>query len=237
MTLYYSTADGQSVDQTIALLAHRRGKPLPVHPAAGNLGLQQDVSYRLAAGDCTTRPFRVEVQIAPAIVVDKIDYHYPDYTGCADRSVPGQGDLRALEGTRVTIHATANRDIQRAEIDLDCSGQHAPEMDAAGQTATGQLTLALDADDPPSRSTSRIRLLFTDAKGRGNNRPIRYRIDVVRDLPPEVKFTSPEQEEVAGGRRTGGWKSASGPRTPTSACGGCCSARNATAAACRSRRS
>ena len=137
--------------------APRAGKRLPVLAAAGKAGLAQDVTYRLVAGDCTTRTFHVEVQIAPAIVVNRIDYHYPDYTGMADRSVPGEGDIRrALEGTRVTIHATANHEIQRAEIDLDCSGLHGVNMTAAGKTATGTFTLAMEPTIPRSRSTSPI---------------------------------------------------------------------------------
>ncbi len=195
VTLFYSTADGQSVDQAIPLSFIAQADRYQCTLPPGNLGLQQDVSYYLVAGDCTTRPFHVEVQVAPAILVEKIEYHYPDYTGMAPRSVSKRGDIRALEGTRVTIHASANRDIQRAEIDLDCSGQHRLKMDAADKTATGTVTLAMDADDPTKPQHDSYQLLFTDAKDRGNTRPIRYRIDVIRDLPPEVKFTSPEQEE------------------------------------------
>ena len=235
MTLYFSTADGQSVDQAIPLAPIAQGDRYQCALPPGNLGLQQDVSYYLVAGDCTTRPFHVEVQIAPAILVDKIEYHYPDYTGMKPRSVSKQGDIRALEGTRVTIHATANHDIQRAEIDLDCSGQHRLKMDAAAKLATGTLTLALDAEDPTKPQHDSYQILFTDAKDRGNTRPIRYRIDVDRDLPPEVKFTSPTRKNRRW-PRTGGWRSASGPQIPISPCGACFCARNATAAACPSSR-
>ncbi len=197
VTLFYSTADGQSVDQSVELSRIGQGNRYQAALPPGDLGLQQDLSYRLVAGDCNTRTFHVEVQIAPAIVVDRIDYHYPSYTGLPDRSVPGRGgDIRALEGTRATIHATANRDIQRAEIDLDGSGRRGVAMEAAGKTASGTLTLALDADDPTKPQHESYQVLFTDAQGRGNNRPIRYRIEVVRDRPPEVKFAAPEQEEV-----------------------------------------
>ena len=103
-------------------------------------------------------------------------------------------------------------------------------MTAAGKTATGTLTLAYGPDDPSKPQHESYQLLFTDVKGHGNTRPIRYRIDVIRDLPPEVKFTSPEQEEVQV-PADGGWKSASGRWTAISPCGGSCSARSMTAAA------
>ena len=194
--LHYSTAGGQDVDQTIpmTLLGERNRYQCTLPP--GNLGLQQDVEYWLAAGDCTTRHFRIEVQVAPAILVDRVEYHYPAYTGMPDRSVPGQGDLHAIEQTKVTIYATANRDIQRAEIDLDCRGQRSLKMDTAGRTASGQFTLFVDPEDPTKPQHESYQLLFTDAQGRGNNRPIRYRIDVTRDLPPEISITSPQDEEV-----------------------------------------
>ena len=39
VTLFYSTADGQSVDQAIDHVAHRTRKPLPVRAAAGQPGI------------------------------------------------------------------------------------------------------------------------------------------------------------------------------------------------------
>lgn len=101
-----------------------------------------------------------------------------------------------LEGTRATIYATANHDIQRAAIDLDCRNLGELRMDAAGRAATGEFTLLLDPQDPTRPQHESYQLLFTDAKGRDNSRPIRYRIDVVRDLPPEVKFLSPQEDDV-----------------------------------------
>ena len=174
----------------------RARQPLPVRAAARQPGL--------AAGrDLSPGGGRLHHATVPRRGADRAGHRcrpnrlsLSAYTGMADRSVPGQGDIRALEGTRVTIHATANHDIQRAEIDLDCSGRHGVSMTAAGKTATGTLTLALDADDPSKPQHESYQLLFTDAKGHGNTRPIRYRIEVIRDLPPGVKFTSPEQEEV-----------------------------------------
>ncbi len=98
VTLYYSTADGQSVDQALAMSPIGEGNRYHCTLPPGNLGLQQDVRYVLVAGDCRTRTFRVEVRIAPSIAVDKVVYHYPAYTGIADGATLGQGDLRRWKG-------------------------------------------------------------------------------------------------------------------------------------------
>ena len=53
--VYYTTADGQSVDQAVAMTlsegANRHQCKLP----PDERGLQQDLQYYLTAGDCTTR--------------------------------------------------------------------------------------------------------------------------------------------------------------------------------------
>ncbi len=49
-------------------------------------------------------------------MVDLIDYHFVLHRPGRSR-IKNQGDIKALEGTTVTIHATANTDIKDAHID------------------------------------------------------------------------------------------------------------------------
>jgi hypothetical protein len=199
VVLYYSTADSQSVDQAIPMTRsedqfHYNRYTATVPP--GSLGLQQDYEYYLAAGDCTTARFKIEVRIAPTIRVESVDYHYPPYTGIADRSVPRQGDIRAIEGTEVTLRAKAKQDIRRAEIDLNCDGRRGLTMDASGRVATGRFTLRLGKDDPTQPEYDCYQLRFTDRGGNQNRRPVRYRIEVIPDLPPEIQMVEPQQAEL-----------------------------------------
>ena len=85
------------------------------------------------------------MQIAPTILVDQVEYDYPPYTELPHRTIKGQGDIKALEGTRITLHATANLDIGGGTIDLEGSGQRRLMMKHSGKQATGSFTLALDA--------------------------------------------------------------------------------------------
>ena len=197
--LYYSTADGQSVDQAIPMARsedqyHHNRYTATLPP--GSLGVQQDGEYTLRAGDCTTPRFKIEVQIAPTMLVDSIDYHYPRYTGIADRAGEHQGDIRAIEGTEVTVHARANQDIRRAEIDLNCDGRRSLTMAASGRTATGRFTLRPSKDDPARAEYNCYQLRFTDQAGHQNRRPVRHRIDLIPDLPPEVQLLAPQQAET-----------------------------------------
>ena len=197
--LIYSTADGQTVDQSIPLTQPEGDYRHECRLPPGNLGMQQDITYRLVAGDCRSDRYRINVQIAPAIVVDSVVYHYPPYTGIGDQTVERQGDLRAIEGTEVTVRATANTEIKpgSAEIDLGCTDQHKLRMTVEGRTAVGHFTLRLNPKDPALAEYDSYQIRFVDLQGRENTQPIRHRIDVIRDLPPEVQIVEPKKDDVS----------------------------------------
>lgn len=189
--LYYTTVDGQSVNQAVPMTLsdgdYRHRCQLPPGP----LGMQQETVYHLVAGDCTTRPYRLEVQPALSIRVDSVDYHYPEYTGLGDRSVERQGDVRAIEGTQVTVHATASHPIQQATIEMDCKPEFGQRMRSSETTATGQFTLAMSRDNPGRPQHASYQVRFRDPEGHEDRRPTRYRIEVIPDLPPDVRLIEP----------------------------------------------
>ena len=196
--LIYSTADDQSVDQAVPMTSPKGEYRYQCRLPPGKLGLRQDYKYQLSAGDCRTPVYLIEVRNAPAIVVDKVVYRYPGYTGLADQTLENQGDLRAIEGTEATIHATANTEIKpaTAELDLGCTGRRGLRMTADGYKATGSFRLRLSEDDNSTPEYDCYQLRFYDLQGNENTRPVRHRIEVVRDLPPEVQLIEPQEPEV-----------------------------------------
>ena len=205
VALLVSTADGQVVDDRLVMTRIDDANHYRCELPPGSGGFQQDTFYRITAGDATTPQYKLEVQIAPTIIVDRIDYHFPPYTEKHDRTIKNQGDIKALEGTRVTIHATANMDIKEARIDLGCAGLQTLSMTTTGTKATGQFTLALDPDNTGKAQYDCYQILFTDINGHSVRRPVRYHIDVDPDLPPEIEIVEPQQRRSDGG---GGWSTA-----------------------------
>ena len=197
VTLFFSTTDGQVVDQAVPMVLqdgdyrHRANLPPGAH------GLQQDATYVLAAGDFRSDLFHIAVQTAPAIVVDRVVLQYPAYTGLSPRTLRRQGDLQAIEGTRATIYAEANQPIRRAEIDLGADGKHAIGMKVDDRKASGAFTLRFANSDAsrPEFDTYQLRLI--DKAGRENPRPIRHRIEVIRDLPPEIALVEPQKQQAS----------------------------------------
>ena len=196
--LYYTTSDGRSVDQAVPMRLPEGKYRYECQLPPGKLGLQEDLRYYLAAGDCRTPDYSVEVLAVPTILVDSVRFEYPDYTGMEPREQPG-GDIRDLEGTLVTIRATANDQIGRADIEIDADSRKRIRMAAAGSRATGEFTLSLSPDDPDGteyRSAYQLRFVeATSGKNRENPEPIRHRIEVIADRLPEIRFVDPPPED------------------------------------------
>ena len=154
IVLRYTTDDGQVV-----------GSAIPMKPAGDGLryacrvadeadgsepvGLTRSLKYRLEAGDARSLDYSINVISAPSILVERVDYHYPPYTGYVDRTVDGLGDIRAIEGTRMTIHARANGAIRVADVDFDADGRPDLRMTAkeTGATASFELESARRSAD------------------------------------------------------------------------------------------
>ncbi len=104
VVLRYTTEDGQVIGKAIPMKPASDGLRFTCRVAedsggAQQLGLTRNLSYHLEAGDARSLDYAVRVVEAPTILVDRVDYHYPPYTGYVDRSVDGLGDIRAIEGT------------------------------------------------------------------------------------------------------------------------------------------
>ncbi len=195
VTVLYTTADGQVVDRPIEMKLPPEGyQHLAVLPA-GNASLQQTLSYRIQAGDAVTKSYRVEVVAAPTIVVHGVEYHYPSYTGLLTKRVEHQGDLKAIEGTEVTLEALANQDIQSAYVDFDCDQKLDLRMQTEGQEAKATFRLTLQ-DDRRTPEHDCYHLVFKNEQGQQNPQPVRHQIEVTRDLPPEIQFVGPKQDEL-----------------------------------------
>lgn len=104
-------------------------------------GLSQDVTYRIEAGDCTSATYSVQVVVAPTIHVKKIEYKYPKYTRLEARTAEGIGDIKAIEGTQVVIHAEASHDIGSAYVHLEGVRNQTVPMKVSGRAARCKLIL------------------------------------------------------------------------------------------------
>ncbi len=204
--LRFTTADGRAVDKPITMKPSNAGLRfvgrLPDSTEeSGSTGVAQNLTYRIEAGDARTLDYPVTVIAAPAILVERVDFDYPQYTGYPDRSVeasrdvPDPGHIRAIEGTRVTIHARANGPIDTADVDFDADGRRDLRMSTDGQRAKAAFELALRDDRQTPKHLSYV-LRLTNDEGRTNRDPVKHPIEVVPDYSPEVAILSPPEKSL-----------------------------------------
>ncbi len=195
--LLYSTADEQIVGQEILMSASAGGSQftcqVPGRLGAGKgAGIQQDLSYWIEAGDARSPRYKVKVFARPTLVVNRLRYDYPAYTGYPSREVEHTGDISAVEGTKVTLFALANKPIKTAHVDFEADGRRDLLMNSKDQAATVTFPLTLRDDRRTPRYQSYV-LRYETADGNQNRQPPKYQIDVQPDYSPEIQLLLPAE--------------------------------------------
>ena len=198
--IVFSTTDGRIVNRRSVMRSSETGLLHSVQLPIGSgaevaLGLQNDLTYRIEAGDAHTPNYPITVLHSPTIAPSKVRYEYPRYTGYSPREVEAGGDLRAIEGTRVTLLAEANLPIDSAQIDLRADGRPDVRMSVDERQATGEFILRRSADTRGNEVSNYV-LRFTSIDGQANNSPPTYRIETIADLPPEAAVLEPAEQTL-----------------------------------------
>lgn len=212
----YSTADGRLTDQVVPLAAKAGFQfeaklPASASDDVAQQGLQQDIIYRVEAGDAVGFSYHVKVRSVSTIDVQRVDLIYPEYTARGHETLERTGDVRAVEGTRVTLHARANRPIRSAEIEFFTPGTIAEEGGARKPAAKIPLTvvptpgetgesdrksaqvsfiLMLQPDGKPKYDSYQLRFVSEDQQT--SSEPVIHQLEVLPDMAPEVEIIRPD---------------------------------------------
>ncbi len=203
--LVYSSRSGGTVDQRIQMFRAANETAYSCQLPESEGGLVDDVKYRIEAGDCVSRTYQLDLITAPSLQVQKIEYHYPSYTGLESRSVEGVGDIKAIEGSRVVIHAEANQDIFSAAVILQRDQGVEGDRNATRPMITpvsprlATCRLLLERHTVRQQSIPEFtgyHLHLATPTGAVNENVIRHRIAITRDQPPVVEILRPEESLV-----------------------------------------
>ncbi len=148
--------------------------------------VQQPIDYFFSGGDAESRHYKLEVLPAPMVTGVKVDLEFPEYTGVPKRENVDGGNVEAIEGTLVTLHAHTNQPAGLANLDFGKQGVY---------------SLSIDRDDRQNLSgTFRVRqsgsytIKFSTVDGHYNPDPVVYDVVALKDRSPTVKFKEPKAE-------------------------------------------
>ncbi len=145
-------------------------------------GILSSRTFDIFGGDAALRGFRIDVVDVPTIEL-VIHCEYPAYTRMLPRDLPARS-LEVPQGSRVTIHATANKDLVDAAIERLMSDTASPlaALKFDGKSDRRHFSYTIDRLDETQT------LLFTlfDTDGIHNHEPIRLNLTARPDEPPHV---------------------------------------------------
>ena len=207
--LIYRSIDGRTAERRVPMAREPNSNRYACELNPGNVGITQPLAYRIQAGEVASSEYRVDVSPAPVIRVEQVRYDLPEYTGLASE-VSDHPDIQGLEGTRVTLRARANYNLQMAQVEFDpvdrqslaisptakqANTSRRLSMNVKGNSATVSFRLRMSADrDQPWHS--RYQLLLVTGQGAKNRSPIQHTIQVRPDLMPVVEILQPSRREM-----------------------------------------
>ncbi|MEM7781989.1 MAG: hypothetical protein AAF623_01330 [Planctomycetota bacterium] len=211
--LVYSTLDGQLIDQSVLMEPTDEPDRFQAVLSMPGGGVQQSLSYFVKARDGKSPQYEIEVRPNPAISIDSIVLSPPKYTELPSQTLTGQGDIEAVEGTQVEIHAVANLPIDIAYIELlneipvsrdqgtienqkEFRVASKPiEMRVDGTSAVGKFQAVLNSNrERPIASHYRVKFVSVD--GDRSRNPNVFPIRIIPDLAPEVRIQNPVDKDV-----------------------------------------
>lgn len=145
------------------------------------------IRFDVQGGDASLNDLRIVVVDSPNVERWTLDCRFPPYTGRENRRLPVTGVMPLPQGTRVTVHAVANKPLVRVQIDRaagDATSQQPPTIIAEKQLSADrrQFDYTLDSLD---QDTTLLVTLF-DADGIKSREPIRLGLVAVPDQPPQI---------------------------------------------------
>ncbi len=143
--------------------------------------LRGPMSYYVQAAGLRSPEFAVDVVDLPRITNLKLTYHYPNWTKLEPLVVEPGDDIRAVEGTQVTVELTTDQPLEASELVVD--GQRTV-MQTADGVLTGALEVAKDGEYYVSTLFNGDSVKLTDD----------YLITLIPDDKPVVKVVKPGRD-------------------------------------------
>jgi len=152
------------------------------------LGVNERTEYFVESTGVRSGTFTIDVADLP--YVDQLDltYYFPSYTGLQPRIIEAGGDVAALPGTVVELRIQPTMLTEAGQLLLDGAAASDLTVEADG-TLIGRFTVG-------DGSFYSVELARTD-NGEMVAASPEYRIDVLSDMDPSIRFSTPGRDMPA----------------------------------------
>jgi hypothetical protein len=178
--------EGRSTELTLT-----RESPTSVEYVGTIDQVLSDLEFRPAAHDALWPVYEKIIAVdRPAIKALALAYRFPDYLNKKPET-SAVGDIRAPEGSHVTITARFNRPVVSAKLITRNDQKEEKPLDLMLQEGGASASI-----DLPIMTDGSWKLLLRTADLFDNKNPIDYVIDAVADRAPTAKISFPAQDKT-----------------------------------------
>ncbi|KAJ3058884.1 hypothetical protein HK102_010265, partial [Quaeritorhiza haematococci] len=150
--------------------------------------LQQSLDYYVSANDAESLHYELKVLPAPMVESVSVDYEFPGDTGLPPRANIEGGNVEAVEGASVTVHARTNEPAKAGSLNLTAGASAAMTVSEADAHAiSGKFMF-----EKTGTYTNNVRT----TGGQLNPNPVVYDILALPDRQPAARFVRPERSGV-----------------------------------------
>ena len=146
-------------------------------------GILSSRTFDIVGGDDRLRDYRIDVVDVPTLTMT-LHCEFPPYMRHQPRDLPVSGLVQLPQGTKVTVSATANKDLVEVPIQ-SLSGDKAAPLDTiqlASAADRRHFTLTL----PPLAQDQTLLFTLLDSDGIRSREPVRLLLGSAPDEPPRV---------------------------------------------------
>ncbi|MBN2579681.1 MAG: hypothetical protein JXB10_11885 [Pirellulales bacterium] len=137
-------------------------------------------------GDDALRDLRLEVVENPTIRDWSLRCAFPAYLGRPPRTLPATGVVPLPQGARVTVRATANKDLVGVQVDTVVDGKAVDPPRVITGNALGSDRRSFTFTLPVLNKDTTLLFTLSDADGIKSREPVRLDLAAVADQPPQV---------------------------------------------------
>jgi hypothetical protein len=139
----------------------------------------------IVGGDFSLRDLRIVVVPNPTLAPIELEYNYPAYMERRPRTLPVAGAMPVPLGTRLVVHARANKPLWKVHVDYPSEKAPPGPRDLTG-AALGPEAMQVDLPlEPLAHDTTLLFKLF-DADGIESREAIPLVLTAVPDDPPQL---------------------------------------------------
>ena len=146
--------------------------------------LVKPAEYYVESADVRSPTYTLRVSDLPAVKLIALDLRFPSYSGLPVEHIDDGGDVAAVEGTTVVVHAAVTRAVKSGVLHFDDGTTVAMAIDT-GSTVMGSFKVS-------HSGFYRVDLITPD--GATVAGAVQYVVDAIPDRPPTVSIESPGRD-------------------------------------------